>query len=150
MKISSLISYKLYKYETAPRIFRYRCSYKEENHLYFISRSPQLCECSSNLVCRIIFRSEHRLRSISFDLGQKEVDAIAKKEIDAVTKFLAHMKKVEAALPHVPSDFSFSVRVDFDLIKKKPEIAVKASVVGADEADLTVTADGDNIPAGFS
>lgn len=87
---------------------------------------------------------------ISFDLDQKEVDAVAKKSAEAVTKFLAHMQKVEAALPNDQSPYSFTVRVDFDLIKKKDGAAVKAAVVGGAEADLTVTVEGDKVPAGFT
>lgn len=87
---------------------------------------------------------------ISFDLDQKEVDAIAKKSSDAVTKFLMHMEKVEAALPPISSDYAFTVRVDFDLIKKKDDAAVKAAVVGGAEADLTLMLQGDKVPPGFT
>lgn len=86
---------------------------------------------------------------ISFDLDQKEVDAVAKKSSDAVTKFLMHMEKVEAALPSTSSDYAFTVRIDFDLIKKKDDSAVKAAVVGGADADLTVVVEGDKVPQGF-
>ena len=87
---------------------------------------------------------------ISFDLDQKEVDAVAKKSSDAVTKFLVHMEKVEAALPPSSSDFAFTVRVDFDLAKKKGDAAVKAAVVGGADADLKVTVEADKVPPGFT
>ena len=87
---------------------------------------------------------------ISFDLDQKEVEAVAKKSSDAVTKFLAHMQKVEASLASQHSDYAFSVRIDFDLIKRKDGSAVKATVVGNAEADLKVTLEGDNVPPGFT
>lgn len=87
---------------------------------------------------------------ISFDLDQKEVDAVAKKSSDAVTKFLVHMEKVEAALPPIASDFAFTVRVDFDLIKKKDDAAVKAAVVSGAEAELRLMVEGDKVPPGFT
>jgi hypothetical protein len=86
---------------------------------------------------------------ISFDLDQKEVDAVAKKSFDAVTKFLVYMENVEAALPPSPN-FAFTVRVDFDLIKKRDDAAVKAAVVGGAEADLKVTVEADKVPPGFT
>jgi hypothetical protein len=86
---------------------------------------------------------------ISFDLDQKEVEAVAKKSSDAVAKFLAHMKSVEETVSKQPNEFTFSVRVDFDLIKKKEDGAVKASMVNGAEADLKVTVEGDKVPAGF-
>jgi hypothetical protein len=86
---------------------------------------------------------------ISFDLDQKEVDAIAKKSSAAVTRFLTHMQKVEASLAHKESDYAFTVRVDIDLIKKKTDGAVKTAVVGGAEADLTVTVEEDKVPPGF-
>ncbi|MGQ5701117.1 DUF3644 domain-containing protein [Sandaracinobacteroides sp. A072] len=86
---------------------------------------------------------------ISFDLDQREVEAIAKKSPDAVVKFLAHMQKVDASLVKGPSDFNFTVRVDFDLIKKKDGAALQASIVRSD-ADITVAIEGDKVPPGFS
>ncbi|MDT0576693.1 DUF3644 domain-containing protein [Croceicoccus sp. F390] len=87
---------------------------------------------------------------LSFDLDQKEVEAVAKKSSTMVSKFLSHMQKVEGALPKDESNFAFSVRVDFDLIKKKDENAVKASMVGSNDADLTVVVEQDNVPPGFT
>ncbi len=87
---------------------------------------------------------------LSFDLDQKEVEAVAKKSSTMVSKFLSHMQNVEGALPKDESDFAFSVRVDFDLIKKKDENAVKASMVGSADADLTVVVEQDNVPPGFT
>lgn len=86
---------------------------------------------------------------ISFDLDQKHVHAVAKKSAGAVTKFLAEMQRMEAALPKDESDFSFSVRVDFDLIKKRDDGAVKAAVVSGADADLKVLVEGDKVPPGF-
>jgi hypothetical protein len=86
---------------------------------------------------------------ISFDLDQKEVEAVAKKSSAAVVKFLAHIKSVEESVSKQGGEFAFSVRIDFDLIKKKDDGAVKASVVSGAEADLRVVVEGDNVPAGF-
>lgn len=86
---------------------------------------------------------------ISFDLDQKEVDAVAKKSSDAVTKFLVHMQKVEASLAKETSDYAFTVRIDFDLIKKKDDSAIKATVVGGADADLKLFVEGDKVPPGF-
>lgn len=87
---------------------------------------------------------------ISFDLDQKEVDAIAKKSAPAVTKFLTHMKKVEEELPRDLSPYSFTVRVDFDLIKNKEESAIKSAIVSPSEAELTVRLERDTVPPGFT
>ncbi|MGF6178130.1 DUF3644 domain-containing protein [Ensifer sp. 4252] len=86
---------------------------------------------------------------ISFNLDQNEVDAIAKKASAAVTRFLAHMKSAEAALPDGPSEFAFAVRVQFDLIKKKADDAVKATIVG-DDPDLTLSVEDDKVPQAFA
>lgn len=85
---------------------------------------------------------------ISFDLDQKEVDAVAKKSSEAVMKFLAHVQKVEAAFAKESSDFAFTVRINLDLIRKRDDAAVKAAVVGVNP-DLKVSLEGDKIPPGF-
>lgn len=87
---------------------------------------------------------------ISFDLDQKEVEAVAKKSSDAVTKFLVHMQKVEASLGAESSDYAFSIRVEFDLIKKKDDSAIKVSIVGGADADLNIILEGDKVPSGFT
>jgi hypothetical protein len=86
---------------------------------------------------------------ISFDLDHKQVEAVAKKSSDAVAKFLAHMQKVEGSLVNEASHFAFTIRVDFDLIKKHAEGAVKAAVVADAEADLRVSLKSDKVPPGF-
>lgn len=86
---------------------------------------------------------------ISFDLDQKEVEAVAKKSSHAVAKFVSHMQKLEAESSRANSDFSFSIRIDFDLIKKKDDGAVKAAIVGASDAEIKVVVESDNVPAGF-
>jgi hypothetical protein len=85
---------------------------------------------------------------LSFDLDQKEVEAVAHKSSDVVIRFLAHMESLRTKAVQGDSDFAFSVRVNFDLIKNKNDAAIKASVVGND-ADLTISVEGDRVPAGF-
>lgn len=87
---------------------------------------------------------------ISFDLDQREVDAVARKSSDIVTKFLTRMREVEASLAKLPSDYAFTVRVEFDLIKRRQDGAVKAAVVGNADADLRVTLEGDKVPPQFT
>ncbi|UXS39516.1 DUF3644 domain-containing protein [Agrobacterium tumefaciens] len=86
---------------------------------------------------------------ISFNLDQNEVEAIAKKPSDAVTKFLAHMKASEVGLPEISSDYSFTVKVHFDLIKHQSDNAIKASLVKTNP-DLTLIVEHDRVPAAFS
>lgn len=58
------------------------------------------------------------------------------------------MQKVEASLTKHDSDYAFAVRIDFDLIKKKDDAAVKATVVKTDP-DITVTVENDGVPSGY-
>jgi hypothetical protein len=85
---------------------------------------------------------------LSFDLDQKEVEAVAHKSSDAVVRFLAHMELLRTKASADESDFAFSVRVNFDLIKNKDDTAIKAAVVGTNP-DLTISIEGDKVPAGF-
>lgn len=87
---------------------------------------------------------------ISFDLDQKGMEAVAKKSAAAVTQFLAYMQGEEAKADSRPSEYSYSVKVEFDLVKKKAEGAVTAVIVGsADNPDITVAYDADRVPPGF-
>ncbi|MES5097134.1 DUF3644 domain-containing protein [Agrobacterium sp. BA1120] len=86
---------------------------------------------------------------ISFNLDQNEVEAIAKKSPDAVIKFLAHMKASEVGLASISSDYSFSVKVQFDLIKSKADDAVKASIVNVDP-DLTLIVEDGKVPPAYA
>lgn len=85
---------------------------------------------------------------LSFDLDQNEVEAVAHKSSDVVMRFLTHMEAIRTKVASDESDYAFSVRVNFDLIKNKDDAAVKAAVVKAD-ADLTVSVEGDKVPPGF-
>lgn len=86
---------------------------------------------------------------LSFDLDQNDVEAVAKKSSEAALRFLAHMQSIEAASVNENSEFSFKVRVNFDLIKKKQDNTLTASIVAVDP-DITVTVEGDVVPAGFT
>lgn len=85
---------------------------------------------------------------LSFDLDQKEVEAVAHKSSDVVVRFLAHMEALRSSVSAQDSDYAFSVRVNFDLIRNKDVSAVKAAVVGSDP-DLTVSVEGDKVPPQF-
>lgn len=85
---------------------------------------------------------------ITFDLDQKEVDAVAKKAPGTVVKFLKHILKIEALHSNEVGQYAVTVRVDFDLIKKKDDLAVKVMVVPAD-ADLKISLEGDTVRPGY-
>lgn len=85
---------------------------------------------------------------LSFDLDQKEVEAVARKSSNAVVRFLTHMEILRIKAIADESDFAFSVRVNFDLIKNKDDTAIKAAIVNADP-DLTISVESDKVPAGF-
>jgi hypothetical protein len=86
---------------------------------------------------------------LSFDLDQKEVEAIAHKSSDVVVRFLAHMETLRSGVSSQDSDFAFSVRVNFDLIKNRNDAAVNAAIVRGD-ADLTVVVEGDKVPPQYA
>lgn len=87
---------------------------------------------------------------ISFDLDQRGIEAVAKKPAMAVSRFLTYMQAMEAKAGASVSEFSFSVKVEFDLVKKKSDGAVTAVIVGPkDNPDITVSVEGDAVPAGF-
>jgi hypothetical protein len=87
---------------------------------------------------------------LSFALDQKNIEAAAKKQPGAVLQFLAHMQGLQNAVGSGPSDFSFAVKVDFDLTKKKADGALKAVIVGPnDNPDIKVISVIKLIPDGF-
>lgn len=86
---------------------------------------------------------------LSFDLDQKEVEAVAHKSSDVVVRFLAHMESLRSKASENDSDFAFSVRVNFDLVKNKDDAAITAAVVGTNP-DLTISIEGDKVPEGFA
>lgn len=87
---------------------------------------------------------------LSFHLDQMEVEAVAKRTPAEVTRFLAHLAKMEVeangAVPN--SEYSFSVRVEFDLVKKKAPGAMTVTIVG-EGGDLKINLDEDRIPEAF-
>ena len=86
---------------------------------------------------------------LSFSLDQTELEAVAKKSSLVVSRFLARVHETEAELASQPSPFAFSVKVEFDLVKKKSEGAVKASIV-SDQPQITIGVDDDRVPSAFS
>ncbi|USU06273.1 DUF3644 domain-containing protein [Sphingomonadaceae bacterium OTU29LAMAA1] len=86
---------------------------------------------------------------ITFDLDHKQVESVAHKQPEAVTRFLAYMEELQARARAESSDFSVSIRVNFDVVKNRENAAVTAALV-RDDPDLTVTIDGDKLPAGFN
>jgi hypothetical protein len=88
---------------------------------------------------------------ISFDLTHKSLEAVAKKPATAVTKFLAYMQSEEDKSSNMPSEYAYTVTIEFDLVKKKSDGAVTAVIVGPnDNPDLTVAYAGDSVPPGFT
>ena len=87
---------------------------------------------------------------VTFDLDQEGVEAIARKPGAAVAKFLAHIQEMENETNAIVSPFTFSVKVSFDLLKKKGDGAVMARLAAPGEkADVVMQVDGDGLPAGF-
>jgi hypothetical protein len=87
---------------------------------------------------------------LSFNLDQTSVEAAAKKPSVAVARFLAHMQAMAANADASPSEFAFTIKVEFDLVKKKADGAVTAMIVGPkDNPDLTMSVQTDQVPAGF-
>ncbi len=87
---------------------------------------------------------------LSFALDKKDIEAVAKKQPATVLKFLAHMQGLQNAISSEASDFSFSVKVDFDLTKKKTDGALKALIVGPnDNPDIKVVNVIKHMPDGF-
>jgi hypothetical protein len=87
---------------------------------------------------------------LSFALDQKNLEAVAKKQQVAVVQFLAYMQAMENAAGSTSSDSSFSVKVEFDLTKKKADGAVSALIVGPkDNPQVTVAYEANKLPDGF-
>jgi hypothetical protein len=87
---------------------------------------------------------------MSFDLDQNSLDAVAKKPTPAVARFLAHMNAIEAKASGQISDFALTVKVEFNLSKKKVDGAVNALIVGPNDGpQLTVSVHTDGVPPGF-
>lgn len=86
---------------------------------------------------------------ISFDLDQKEVEAVAKKRSEAVAKFLEHVKNSSTETYAETSPFSYIINVQFNIVKKAMDDAVKVNIV-KEKADLALSVDQDSVPNGFS
>ena len=88
---------------------------------------------------------------ISFGLDQKQVEAVAKAPPAEVTRFLAHIKTEEEKLTGTVSEYSYSVVVNFDIIKKAMDGSVAVKLAGPGEkAEIVVSIDDDKLPPGFA
>ena len=83
---------------------------------------------------------------LSFDLDQKEAEAVAKRRPAAVANFL---KQIHSKDGHpTNSDYSYAIKIEFQIVKKLSDDALKANVV-KDSADMVLSVDQDSVPAGY-
>ena len=88
---------------------------------------------------------------ISFALNQAHSEAVPKASSAEVARFLAHIKSVEAKLSATPSEYFYSVVVNFDIIKKAADGAVPIKLAAPGEvAQITVSIDDDRLPPGMT
>jgi hypothetical protein len=88
---------------------------------------------------------------ISFGLDQKHLEAVAKAPAADVTRFLAHIKTEENRLISTVSEYSYSVVVNFDIIRKAVDGSVTVKLAGPGEkAEIVVSIDDDKLPPGFA
>jgi hypothetical protein len=85
---------------------------------------------------------------ISFHLDQMKAEAIAKRTPSEVVRFLKHLAQTEQSIGTKPSDFAYSVRVEFDLVKKKSDGALTATIV-KEGGDIKINIDDDRIPEAY-
>ena len=87
---------------------------------------------------------------ISFSLNQTKLEAVAKSHSVEVARFLAHIKAEETKMNAMVSDCSYSITVNFDIVKKKTDGAVTALIVGPkDNPEITVAYEANKVPDGF-
>lgn len=86
---------------------------------------------------------------LSFHLDQPALDAAAKTAPAYVVRFLRHLVETEKTIGSAPSDFAYTVRVNFDLVKKKTLDALTATIVG-EGGDIKLTIDEDRVPPQFT
>lgn len=88
---------------------------------------------------------------ISFALNQAHSEAVAKAPPAEVARFLAHIKSEEAKVSATPSEYFYSVVVNFDIIKKAADGAVLVKLAAPNEvAQITVSIDDDKLPPGMT
>jgi hypothetical protein len=88
---------------------------------------------------------------ISFALDQVRSDAVAKAPPAEVARFLARIKAEEARVSATPSEYCYTVVVDFHLIKKAADGAVPIKLAGPGEVpQFTVAIDDDKLPPGMT
>jgi hypothetical protein len=87
---------------------------------------------------------------ISFALNQVHSEAVAKAPPVEAARFLAHIKAEEAQLSATPSEYFYSVVVNFDVVKKVVDGAVPIKLVRPGEtAQITVSIDHDKLLPGM-
>ncbi len=88
---------------------------------------------------------------LSFSLEQEELEAIAKKSPKMVLAFLDRIQEIEEKATAAPSDYMFSVKVNFDIVKSKDAGAVPVRWArSGEEADLSVALDSNRVPEQFA
>jgi len=88
---------------------------------------------------------------ISFALNQAHSEAVAKAPPAEVARFLAHIKSEEAKVSATPSEYFYSVVVNFNIIKKAADGAVPIKLAAPGEvAQITVSIDDDKLPPGMT
>jgi hypothetical protein len=77
---------------------------------------------------------------ISFALNQAHSEAVAKAPPAEVARFLAHIKSEETKVNATPSEYFYSVVVNFDIVKKSADGAVPMKLAAPGEkAQITVS-----------
>jgi hypothetical protein len=88
---------------------------------------------------------------ISFSLNQNRLEAVAKSTPVEVARFLAHVKSEESRLSSTPSEYVYSVVVNFDIIRKSADGAIPIKIAALGEvAQITVSIDDDKLPPGMT
>lgn len=87
---------------------------------------------------------------ISFDLDQKEVEAVAKKQPEAVINFLKHIDTKSMEANAINSEYAYTISVDFSIVKKPNDGTVNVAIVNDPNADILVGLDQDQVPNGFT
>jgi hypothetical protein len=94
--------------------------------------------------------SEFRIATlpISFDLDQKTVEAAALRSSKEAINFLRYMEEARLFIEKEDSDFEFSVRVNYEIIKNPEGSEVKSENV-RENPDYKVSVSGNKLPPGF-
>ena len=88
---------------------------------------------------------------ISFALNQAHSEAVAKAPPAEVARFLAHIKSEEVKVSATPSEYFYSVVVNFSIIKKAANGAVPIKIAAPGEVvQITVSIEDDKLPPGMT